>query len=97
MSQLFPRLLKIVLPIVIITGLLTVFGERGLVKAYRLSNERDEIRTKVEKLGRENQYLRGELAALRSDHHYIEDMARKELGLVREGETVYRFRDESMK
>ena len=94
MSRFFPRMLKIILPIVIITGLLTVFGERGLIKAYRLANERDEIRAKVEKLRRENQYLRGELASLRSDKHYIEDMARRELGLVREGETVYRFREE---
>lgn len=94
MSRLFPKLLKIVLPVVILTGLLTVFGERGLIKAYRLANERDEIRGKVEKLRRENQYLRGELASLRSDRHYIEDMARRELGLVREGETVYRFRGE---
>jgi len=95
MSQLFPRLLKIVLPVVILTGLLTVFGERGLIKAYRFANERDEIRAKIDKLRRENQYLRGELASLRSDKHYIEDMARRELGFVREGETVYRFRDDA--
>lgn len=94
MSQLFPKLLKVVLPIVIITGLLTVFGERGLVKAYRLTSERDDIRAKVAKLQRENQYLRGELTSLRSDRRYVEDIARKDLGLVREGETVYRFRGE---
>lgn len=94
MSQLFPKLLKVVLPIVIITGLLTVFGERGLVKAYRLTTERDDIRAKVEKLKRENQYLRGELTSLRSDRRYVENIARKDLGLVREGETVYRFRGE---
>jgi cell division protein FtsB len=95
MTQLFPRLLKIVLPIVIITGLLAVFGERGLIKAYQMANERDGIRKRIEKLRRENQYLKGELAALGSDRRYIEDIARKELGFLREGETVYRFRDES--
>jgi len=94
MSPLFPRLLKVVLPIVILTGLLTLFGERGLVKAYRLANERDEIKSKVEKLRRENQYLRGELSDLRSDRRYIENIARKDFGFVREGETVYRFRGE---
>lgn len=95
MSQLFPKLLKIVLPVVMITLLLTVFGERGLIKANQLVNERDEIRARIEKLRRENQYLRGELTGLRSDRHYIEDIARRELGFVRQGETVYRFRDES--
>jgi cell division protein FtsB len=94
MSQLFPRLLKIILPVMLLTGLLTVFGERGLLKAYRLTNERDDIRAKVEKLSRENQYLRGELSSLRGDRRYIENIARKDLGLVREGETVYRFRGE---
>lgn len=94
MSQLFPRLLKIILPVLILTALLSVFGERGLIRAYRLTNERDDIRTKVEKLRRESQYLRGELSALKSDKRYVENIARKDLGLVREGETVYRFRGE---
>lgn len=94
MSRLFPKLLKLVVPIVLITGILTVFGERGLTKAYKLTRERDEIRAKIEKQKRENQYLRGELASLRSDRRYIENIARKDLGLVREGETVYRFRGE---
>jgi len=94
MSQLFPRLLKIVLPVLILTAILTVFGERGLIKAYRLTSERDDIRAKVEKLRKENQFLRGELSSLRNDRRYVENIARKDLGLVREGETVYRFRGE---
>ena len=94
MSQLFPRLLKIVLPVLILTALLTVFGERGIIKAYRLTSERDDIRAKVEKLRKENQFLRGELSSLRNDRRYVENIARKDLGLVREGETVYRFRGE---
>lgn len=89
------RLFKILLPVVLLMLLLTVFGERGLVKAYHLANERDEIRSKIQKLRRENQYLRGELSAIRGDKHYIEDIARRELGFVKAGETVYRFRDES--
>ena len=94
MSQLFPRLLKIILPVLLLTGLLTVFGERGLIKAYRLTSERDDIRAKVEKLRKENQFLRGELSSLRNDRRYVENIARKDLGLVRVGETVYRFRGE---
>lgn len=94
MSQLFPRLLKIILPVLILMALLTVFGERGLLKAHRLTSERDDIRAKVEKLRRENQYLSGELSSLRNDRRYVENMARKDLGLVRTGETVYRFRGE---
>ena len=94
MSQLFPKLLKIILPVMLLTGLLTVFGERGLIKAYRLTSERDDIRAKVKKLRKENQFLRGELSSLRNDRRYVENIARKDLGLVRVGETVYRFRGE---
>lgn len=94
MSRLFPKLLKIILPVMVLVGILTVFGDRGLINAYKLKNERNDIMAKVEKLKRENRYLRGELSALRSDRRYVENIARKDLGLVREGETVYRFKGE---
>lgn len=94
MSLLFPKLLKILLPVVVLILLFTVFGERGLVKAHYFANERNEIAARIEKLRRENQYLRGELKALRHDRHYVEDIARRELGFVREGEIVYRFRED---
>lgn len=83
---------KITIFIVIPTVYYTVFGEKGLIRAYKMAMERDAIKAKGERLRRENQYLRKELAAISSDRHYIEDIARRELGLVRKGETVYRFK-----
>lgn len=84
---------KITFFILILTIYWTVFGEKGLMRAYRMAKERDNINARIEKLRRENQYLKNELSGLRNDRHYIEDIARRELGYVREGETVYRFKE----
>ena len=42
-------------------------------------------------LERENQKLREEVKRLKSDKRYIEEIARKELGMVKEGEIIYQF------
>jgi cell division protein FtsB len=43
------------------------------------------------KLEEENQKLKEEVKRLRSDKRYIEEIARKELGMVKEGEIIYQF------
>jgi cell division protein FtsB/cell division protein DivIC len=43
------------------------------------------------RLEEENQKLKEEVKRLQSDKRYIEEIARKELGMVKEGEIIYRF------
>ncbi|AAR35191.1 septum formation initiator family protein [Geobacter sulfurreducens] len=69
----------------------TVFGERGLLRIYHLSNERDQIRQKVGVVRDENEKLKREIEALKSDRRYLESIARKDFGLVRPNEIVYQF------
>lgn len=70
---------------------LALFGEEGLIRAFKLSRERDLQRQQVEALQDENRALRQEIELLRNDPRYLEGVARRELGMVREDELVYQF------
>ena len=43
------------------------------------------------KMEEENQRLREEVRRLQHEKRYIEEIARKELGMVKEGEIIYLF------
>lgn len=67
------------------------FGEHGFVHLYRMEKERAVHIERIGRLERENQELLEEIQRLRTDQAYIESMGRRELGLVKNGETLYRF------
>ena len=69
----------------------TVFGERGLLRIYEMRQEKKRIDSKVADLRIENDKLRMEVASLHNDRHYLERIARKDLGLVKPNEVIYKF------
>lgn len=81
------------IPAVIILFILffTVFGERGVLRIYRMTQEKEEIQKKAEQIKTENEQLKREIEALKSDRRYLESIARKEFGLVRPNELIYQF------
>jgi len=91
------RLLLLILIPLLILGILTFFGEKGILHLLRLQKEVARIRERNIKLEEENQKLREEVKRLQSDKRYIEEIARKELGMVKEGEIIYRFEDKKTK
>ena len=76
----------------LLTG--TVFGDGGLLELSRVRRERDALSEKVFRVLRANETLRTQIHDLRTSDRLRERLARLELGLVREGEIVYRFRSE---
>jgi len=52
---------------------------------------------RVNKLERESQELLEAIQRLRSDRDYVESIGRKELGLVKEDEIMYRFETKKQK
>ena len=70
------------------------FGERGLIYLYKKDKERQAYLEKIRELKEANQKLMEEIDRLRNDNDYIIETARKELGMVREGEVIYRFTGE---
>jgi cell division protein FtsB/cell division protein DivIC len=85
------RLLLLILISFLILGILTFFGEKGILHLLRLQRELVRIKEKNTKLEGENQKLREEVKRLQTDKRYIEEIARKELGMVKEGEIIYQF------
>jgi len=74
-----------------ILGSFTFFGEKGIFNLLRLRKEVARIKEVNSKLEEENQKLKEEVKRLQSDKRYIEEIARKELGMVKEREIIYRF------
>ena len=85
---------RIFIPILLIISVMiffTFFGDKGLLKVYRLRRELKEIERANMELQQENERLRAEINNLRTNGKYIEELARRELGLVKKGEIVYQF------
>jgi cell division protein FtsB len=85
------RLFLIPAGVIIFILFFTVFGERGLMRIYHLSKEKQEIQKNLDFFKSENEKLKREIEALRSDRRYLESIARRDFGLVRQNEIIYQF------
>jgi cell division protein FtsB len=68
-----------------------LFGEMGLMKYFELRSAQRRLQEEIYGLAESNRKLEREVQSLRSDPDAIERLAREELGLIRDGERVYRF------
>ena len=70
-----------------------IFGDAGLLSYFRMQRTRGRLNHEIEELRQKNDELRNQIESLRSDPHYIEQIAREQLGLVKDGEIIYQFND----
>ncbi|HZD54683.1 MAG TPA: septum formation initiator family protein, partial [Candidatus Aquicultoraceae bacterium] len=68
--------------------LFSVFGEVGIVKTLSLREKHDQLLAENARLREENERLHQEVEKLRSNPSYIEEIARRELGLMGKKEIV---------
>ena len=68
-------------------------GERGLLAMRRANRQYDELSTAVTRKREENGRLAEEVRRLQNDPEAIEELARRELGLIRPGEKVFIVKD----
>ncbi|MDD4078356.1 MAG: septum formation initiator family protein [Eubacteriales bacterium] len=54
-----------------------------------LTSRQQEIQADIEQYSSQNELLKGQIELIETNPEYLEGLARKELGLVRDGETVY--------
>jgi len=73
------------------------FGERGFIHLYRMEKERQAYLDRIRLLENENEELLEQIKQLRTDKEYIESVARRELGLVKDNEIIFRFSKEQGK
>lgn len=86
------RWLLWVLPVVLLFVAYQVMtGPRGLLKVADLRAEKAAIQREIDSLETRKRELIVEKTRLLTDTAYLEKIARKELGMARPGEKVYRF------
>ncbi len=84
------------IPLIVICclGLLVAwlgFGERVLVRLYHIEMDRQDYYNRIQRLAEENDALMEEIERLHNDTDYVEAVARRQLGLIKENEVIYRF------
>jgi cell division protein FtsB len=83
-------LLFFVAAVVFVDGLV---GDRGYLAMRRARQEYDDTAASIGRQRAENTRLREEARRLREDPTAIEEIARRELGLIRPGEKVFIIKD----
>ena len=86
------RCLRVVIIFLLVLVAASVMSNRGLLRLYRMHQERATLDREVQDLISANAALADEVRALRTDPSRIEAIAREELGLVKPGDLVYEFR-----
>ena len=82
--------LLFVASVIVVNGLV---GDRGLLAMLRARHEGDRLSATIARQRAENARLRDEARRLREDPDAIEEIARRELGLIKPGERVFIVKD----
>jgi cell division protein FtsB len=76
--------------ILIILGF-ALFGEKGVLRAWQAQRQKETLETQLRQQEEIIAGLKKEVQALQSDRRYLEGIARRELGMVKEDELVYQY------
>lgn len=78
--------------VIVVDGLA---GDRGLLAMMRARRQYEELSATIARHRMDNARLRDEARRLRDDPAAIEEIARRELGLIRRGERMFIIKDVS--
>jgi cell division protein FtsB len=70
-----------------------LFGDKGLFKTIRIRRQYQDLDASIARLRSENARMRDEARRLREDPGAVEEVARRELGLIKPGEMVFIVKD----
>jgi cell division protein FtsB len=77
--------------VVLLAAGLTAFAVKESVRVWRIQQEVRALERDVTTMSAKQKKLAEQAEGLRSDPSSIEKLAREEMGMVREGETVLKF------
>lgn len=72
--------------------LFILIGENGLSDLYRLKKQKENLSQKNDELKKENISYYREIERLKHDPRYVEDVARKELGVIGKDEVIIKVK-----
>lgn len=71
----------------------SLIGERGLLETMRARKQYQELAASITAVRRDNARLREQARRLREERSAIEEIARRDLGLIKPGETLFIVKD----
>ncbi len=91
-------LVKVILALLLAAVLWIVFSPgTGLISFRGHRSNLQQLKQEITELEKENHDLQAEIDGLQNDPEYLEEIARKEYGLLRKNERVYDFSNSSSK
>ena len=79
--------------IVILSVCLTIYAFTPcIIEQRKLDKQITNLENEIERVRESNKKLVKEISTLKNDPLYIEKLARKELGLIRSGEVIYKLK-----
>ena len=84
-------LLFLVCLVIVIYGIL---GDQGFFHLHRLKLELSDLQQKIATVETDNVRLRQEIQHLKTDPAYIERLARQDLGMLKQNEVLFLFREQ---
>ena len=93
------KTLTIYLPLLLVSAmfLLILFGDKGILDLKAMKVKKESIVLKNEALVQKNLSLHQTVVRLKDDPLYIETIARKDLGLIKENEIILKLEKKSEK
>ena len=79
--------------ILVLSSMILLFNEMGIVKWYNLRQERNQIQAEIGRLILEEKDLTAELDRLEEDEEYLKKIARERFQMVKPGEKVFKVID----
>ncbi|MBU2591671.1 MAG: septum formation initiator family protein [Nitrospinota bacterium] len=71
--------------------LISLVREDGIVRIWELEDKLEELKGEIVEIKKKNKRLESEVIDFKEYDSQVEKVAREELGLVKEGETLYKF------
>ena len=81
-----------ILILAIVSFLVYLFA-REISQVYALHSENDKVKLEGKELEMANSELRKRIELIKTDRVYMEKVLREELGMIKTGEKIYRFKE----
>ena len=86
----YKKIIRSALILLVVTAIGFLFLSE-ISKLDRLEKQNDAITERIDTISSQNEDYKDKIRAMKTDIRYVEKVIREELGMIKEGEKVYKF------
>ena len=86
------HIFRVILVLAVVSFLAYLFA-REISQVYALHKENDKVKLEGKELEMANNDLRNKIELIKTDKIFMEKVIREELGMIKTGEKIYRFKE----